>query len=55
MTRRRFQLLGSRAGEIASNTVRSFPESAIVMASGAMAAGAYLFGRAGAKPGAAPR
>jgi hemerythrin superfamily protein len=55
MTRRRFQLLGSRAGEIASNTVRSFPESAIVMASGAMAAGAYLFGRAGAKPDAAPR
>ena len=50
MTRRRLQLLGARAGEIASNTARSFPESAIVMASGAMAAGAYLFGRAGVPP-----
>jgi len=57
MTRRRLQLLGKHAGEIASNTARSFPESAIVMASSAMAAGAYLFGRAGAKPepGTPPR
>lgn len=53
-TRRRLQLLGEHAGEIASHTARTFPESAIVMASGAIAAGAYLFGRSGATTPKAP-
>ncbi len=44
-TRRRLQLLGSHAAELATQAARTFPESAIVAASGAMAAGAYLFGR----------
>ncbi|UZG42730.1 hemerythrin domain-containing protein [Caldimonas thermodepolymerans] len=46
MMRRRAQLLTAHAGEIMSSTVRSFPESAAVMASGAVGAGAYLMQQA---------
>ena len=45
------QLLGPRVGELAWNTARSLPESGMVMAAGAVAAGAYLFGRASSFPG----
>lgn len=51
MTRRRVQLMASRVGELASNTARSFPESAMVMVSGAVAAPAYLLGRSTPKWG----
>ncbi len=47
MTRRRLQQLASRAGEVASSTARTLPESALVATSNLMAAGATLFGRAG--------
>lgn len=47
MTRRRVVLSAARAGEIASNTARAFPQSAVVMAAGMVAAGAYLFSRSG--------
>jgi hypothetical protein len=46
MTRRRIQLVSSHAGELAWNTLRSMPQSGMLMAAGAMAAGAYLFSRA---------
>lgn len=46
MARRRAQLLTSRAGEIMSSTARSFPESAVVMAAGAVGAGSYLLQQA---------
>jgi hemerythrin superfamily protein len=49
MTRRRLQQLASRAGELASNGARTFPESAFVATSGLVAAGATLFGRAGVR------
>lgn len=46
MARRRAQLLTSRAGEIVSNAARSFPESAVVMAAGAVGASSYLMQQA---------
>lgn len=49
MTRRRLQQLASRAGELTAITARSFPESALAATSGMVAAGAYLFGRTGAR------
>jgi len=50
-TRRRLQLMTSHAGDIVSQTARSFPESAMVMAAGAVSAGAYLFGRTAPRSG----
>ncbi|WKB51410.1 hemerythrin domain-containing protein [Eleftheria terrae] len=44
MARRRLQLLGPRAGELGWSALRSFPEGALVMAAGAVGAGAYLMG-----------
>jgi hemerythrin superfamily protein len=49
MTRRRVQLLGARAGDVALNTLRSMPQSGMVLAAGAVAAGAYLFGPTGGR------
>lgn len=46
MARRRVELTVSHAGDITSSLLRSMPESGVVMASGAVAAGAYLFNRA---------
>jgi hemerythrin superfamily protein len=46
MARRRMELTLSHAGELSSSLLRSMPESGVVMASGAVAAGAYLFNRA---------
>jgi hemerythrin superfamily protein len=46
MARRRAELTVSHAGELASSFVRALPESGVVLASGAVAAGAYLFNRA---------
>lgn len=46
MARRRAQLMTARAGEIMSSTMRSFPESAAVMAAGAVGAGSYLMHQA---------
>lgn len=49
MTRRRFQLSAPKAAEIASNTVRAMPQRGMLMAAGAVALGAYLYGR-GTRP-----
>ncbi|MCW7537876.1 hemerythrin domain-containing protein [Aquabacterium sp. A7-Y] len=46
MTRRRLQLLGSRAPEVGWTAMRSFPEGAVLMAAGAVGAGAYLLNSA---------
>lgn len=45
MTRRRLRLLAPRSADLAWNGLRSLPQSAVVAAAGAMAAGAYLLGR----------
>lgn len=50
MTGRRLQLLAPRAGELAWNTLRSMPQSGLIMASGVVAAGTYLFGRSSSFP-----
>lgn len=49
MTRRRFELAAPRAGEIAVNTVRTFPAATLAM-SGMFVLGAFLIGRALTKP-----
>lgn len=46
MTKRRLQLTAPRAGELAVNTVRSFPASSMLVAAGAVIAGTYLAKRA---------
>lgn len=46
MMSRRLQLMGSQSGEIASSALRSFPESAVALASGGVAAASFLFSRA---------
>ena len=46
MTKRRFQLMGPRAGEMAMNTVRSLPTSTVLMAAGVVIAGTYFARRA---------
>ncbi|MDB5761934.1 MAG: hemerythrin protein [Herminiimonas sp.] len=45
MTKRRLQLAAPRAGEIASNTIRGFPATSMLMAAGALLAGTYLVKR----------
>lgn len=42
MTKRRLQLTAPRAGELAANTLRSFPTSSMLVAAGAVIAGTYL-------------
>jgi hemerythrin superfamily protein len=49
MTRRRFQLAAPRAGEIAVNTVRSFPAATLAV-TGMFVVGAFLVGRAVTRP-----
>ena len=49
MTKRRFELVGPRAGEIAVNTVRTFPAATLAV-TGALALGAFLIGRAFVTP-----
>jgi hemerythrin superfamily protein len=49
MTRRRMQLVGPRAGQIAVSSVRTFPAAAAAM-TGAIAIGGYLIARAFTKP-----
>lgn len=51
MTKRRLQLTAPRAGELASNTMRSFPTSSMLVAAGAVLAGTYLAKRAFEGPG----
>jgi hypothetical protein len=46
MTKRRFELAGPRAGEIAVNTARAMPASKVLMTAGAVVAGGYLVKRA---------
>jgi hypothetical protein len=46
MTKRRLQLAAPRAGEIASNTIRSIPASTMLMGAGALLAGTYVLRRA---------
>lgn len=46
MTKRRLQLTAPHAGELAANTMRSFPASSMLMAAGAVLAGTYLAKRA---------
>lgn len=53
MTRRRFELAGPRAGEIAVGTVRTFP-AAMLAISGVLVLGALLVGRAFTRPAATP-
>jgi hemerythrin superfamily protein len=49
MTRRRFELVGPRTGEIAVNTVRTFPAATLAL-TGAFVLGAFLAGRAMSRP-----
>jgi len=49
MTRRRFELSAPRAGEIAVNTVRTFPGATLAF-SGMFVLGAFLIGRAFTRP-----
>jgi hypothetical protein len=49
MTRRRFELAAPRAGEIAVNTVRTFPAATLAMG-GMFVLGAFLIGRALTRP-----
>ncbi|HWD36470.1 MAG TPA: hemerythrin domain-containing protein [Casimicrobiaceae bacterium] len=49
MTRRRMQLVGPRAGEIAVSSARTFPAATAAM-TGVLAIGGYLIARAFAKP-----
>lgn len=46
MTRRRFELAGPRAGEIAMNHVKGMPATTMLMAAGGLMAGGYLLKRA---------
>jgi hemerythrin superfamily protein len=45
MTKRRLQLMAPRLGEIARNSVRAMPAAPMLLAAGAVLAGAYLFRR----------
>jgi hemerythrin HHE cation binding domain-containing protein len=49
MTKRRFELMAPKAGQIAINTMRSFPVSVLAM-SGLLVVGAFLAGRAITSP-----
>ena len=49
MSRRRVQQLASHASELATNGLRTFPESALVATSSLLTAGATLFGRSGVR------
>ncbi len=49
MTRRRFELAKPRAGEIAVNTVRTFPAATLAV-TGVFVLGAFLVGRAVTRP-----
>ena len=49
MTRRRFELAAPRAGEIAVNTVRTFPAATLAV-TGVFVLGAFLVGRAVTRP-----
>lgn len=46
MTKRRFELVKPRAGEMAINTARAMPTSTVLMTAGAVVAGGYLVKRA---------
>jgi hemerythrin superfamily protein len=46
MTKRRLQLAGPRAGEIAVNTLRGMPTTSMLVAAGAVLAGTYFVRRA---------
>lgn len=48
MTSRRVALTASRGGDLLRHTLRSMPQSGLLIASGALAAGAYLLSRASA-------
>lgn len=49
MTRRRLELSAPHAGEFATNAVRGFPASSMLVAAGAVLAGTYLAKRATAR------
>ena len=42
MTKRRIELMAPRTGELASNAIRGFPASSMLVAAGAVLAGTYL-------------
>lgn len=46
MTKRRFQLMAPRTGELATNMMRATPATSMLMAAGALAAGTYVVRRA---------
>jgi len=46
MTKRRLELAAPRAGEIAMETMRATSTGTMMMAAGALLAGAYIFSRA---------
>lgn len=46
MTRRRLELAGPRAGEIAANHIKGMPATTMLMAAGGLVAGGYLLKRA---------
>jgi hypothetical protein len=45
MTKRRMQLLGPHAGEVAVTTAQSFPVASVMLAAGALTLGAVLLGK----------
>jgi len=50
MTKRRLQLAAPHTGEIAFNTMRSFPAGSMMVAAGALLAGTYLVTRSSRQP-----
>lgn len=53
MTRRRMELAGDRVGEIAGSFAQAVPKTPVLMAGGALLAGAYALARAGGRSGRA--
>lgn len=50
MTKRRFQLAGPRAGELAANTVKAMSTTTMMLAAGGLLAGSYVLKRAFGRP-----
>lgn len=55
MTRRRLELAGPRAGELAGSLTKALPMGPMLLAGGALLAGAYALGRSSVHHGAAGR
>lgn len=50
MTKRRFELAGPRAGELAANTVKAMSTTTMMLAAGGLLAGSYVLKRAFGRP-----